>query len=286
MPAKTTDHPETCYCYECQNNISCTFHQEVTSPVQFQHENSERLKRDIDILDKRQQTEFQNQECHNTSTMQKRQKDMQPNPQLSRYIAAQDRKYFKNKDDKECQISEVTLERRAQGFGFRIVGGTEEGSQVTVGHVIPGGAADGDTGMITGDEILSIDGVNVIKSSHHKVVSLMGDAALRGQATIILRRRVRKRSGYPFDVIVKRNENEGFGFVIISSSNQCYGSAIGKLIPGSPADRSGYLNVGDLIVAVNQKDVAGMSHGDIVQLIKESGLLLRLTIGPAKEDSQ
>lgn len=33
---------------------------------------------------------------------------------------------------------------------------------------------------------------------------------------------------YPYDVIVTRHENEGFGFVIISSSNQYYGSTIGN----------------------------------------------------------
>ena len=105
----------------------------------------------------------------------------------------------------------------------------------------------------------------------------MGEAALRGQVTMILRRRARigliqqqthnipnqlmvqqsllntppltsGASGllqhpsplptmlrnnppppvrYPYDVIVTRHENEGFGFVIISSSNQYYGSTIG-----------------------------------------------------------
>lgn len=106
----------------------------------------------------------------------------------------------------------------------------------------------------------------------------MGDAALRGQVTMILRRRTEDQQGtimsglssslsmapntmhelnslqdnnsdintdaqqiqstslinptishsiYPYDVIVSRNDNESFGFVIISSSNQYYGSTIG-----------------------------------------------------------
>uniref|UniRef100_A0A1I8NZU0 Membrane-associated guanylate kinase, WW and PDZ domain-containing protein 1 n=1 Tax=Stomoxys calcitrans TaxID=35570 RepID=A0A1I8NZU0_STOCA len=227
----------------------------------------------------------------------------------------------------QCILSEVTLQRQALGFGFRIVGGTEEGSQVTVGHIVPGGAADNDHRITTGDEILSIDGINVVNSSHHKVVSLMGEAALRGQVTMILRRRTRQAQQhytappsahqmmmpptqamygqdllpnsattptqqlhlrhnavrYPYDVIVTRHENEGFGFVIISSSNQYYGSTIGKLIPASPADRCGELKVGDRIIAVNRIDIAGMSHGDVVNLIKESGLHVRLTIGCPKE---
>lgn len=59
-------------------------------------------------------------------------------------------------------LSEITLERQALGFGFRIVGGTEEGSQVTVGHIVPQGAADNNPRIETGDEILSIDGHNVV----------------------------------------------------------------------------------------------------------------------------
>lgn len=82
-----------------------------------------------------------------------------------------------------------------------------------------------------------------VQGSHHRVVQLMGEAALRGQVTMILRRKMQIRavSGgpsngmqqqqvqqqirYPYDVIVSRNENEGFGFVI--SSSQYYGSTIG-----------------------------------------------------------
>lgn len=60
----------------------------------------------------------------------------------------------------------------------------------------------------------------------------------------------------------------------------------GKLIPGSPADRCDELKVGDRIVAVNGISIAGMSHGDVVNLIKESGLHVRLTIGNPKEVMQ
>ncbi|XP_062699123.1 membrane-associated guanylate kinase, WW and PDZ domain-containing protein 1 isoform X2 [Aedes albopictus] len=191
----------------------------------------------------------------------------------------------------EYSLTEVTLERQALGFGFRIVGGTEEGSQVTVGHIVPGGAADKDTRIASGDEILNINGVNVENASHHRVVQLMGEAGLRGQVTMILRRRKLSKPPppppnprYPYNVLVSRSENEGFGFVIISSSGQYHGSSIGDLIPGSPAERCGELKIGDRIVAVNSIDITGMSHGDVVNLIKESGLQVQLTIGCPRPD--
>ena len=59
---------------------------------------------------------------------------------------------------------------------------------------------------------------------------------------------------------------------------------IGKLVAGSPAERCEDLKVDDKIVAVNQIDITGMSHGDVVNLVKESGLHVRLTIGNPKEN--
>lgn len=74
----------------------------------------------------------------------------------------------------------------------------------------------------------------------------MGEAAQRGRVTMILRRRVNDPNMvempleqhshlqhdpvFPYDVVVSRNENESFGFVIISATNQYYGSTIGMHI--------------------------------------------------------
>uniref|UniRef100_K1Q2K1 Membrane-associated guanylate kinase, WW and PDZ domain-containing protein 1 n=1 Tax=Magallana gigas TaxID=29159 RepID=K1Q2K1_MAGGI len=84
----------------------------------------------------------------------------------------------------------ITLQQLETGFGFRIIGGTEEGSQVSVGHIVPNGSADLDGRLRTGDEITHVDGQNVINSSHHHVVSLMRLAGQRGHVTLGVRRRV------------------------------------------------------------------------------------------------
>ncbi|XP_034475716.1 membrane-associated guanylate kinase, WW and PDZ domain-containing protein 1 [Drosophila innubila] len=295
-------HHESCYCYDCQaqryqrpqqsSQLGYYVQQPVVStasgqysPLQAAHIQNERMQRRVnELLSDRRRVGFANLD----PPQQLPQLQLQHSPSW-RNGALLD----VSEDADQCELTEVTLERQAMGFGFRIVGGTEEGSQVTVGHIVPGGAADNDHRIATGDEILSIDGINVLNSSHHKVVSLVGESAVRGQVTMILRRRrapllqqapLTQLRRYPYDVIVSRHENEGFGFVIISSSNHYYGSTIGKLIPGSPADRCGELKVGDRIIAVNRIDIAGMSHGDVVNLIKESGLHVRLTIGcPLKE---
>ena len=84
---------------------------------------------------------------------------------------------------------------------------------------------------------------------------------------------------YPYDVTVTRRENEGFGFVIISSVSRA-GSTIGRIMAGSAAERCGRLHIGDRILAVNHVDINQMHHGEIVNLIKDSGYSVVLTVGP------
>uniref|UniRef100_A0A6A7FVI1 Membrane-associated guanylate kinase, WW and PDZ domain-containing protein 3 n=1 Tax=Hirondellea gigas TaxID=1518452 RepID=A0A6A7FVI1_9CRUS len=185
----------------------------------------------------------------------------------------------------------VTLWRQETGFGFRIVGGTEEGSQVSIGHIVSGGAADDDGTVLTGDEILAVNGESVVGSSHHRVVTLMAAAATRGIVTLTLCRRhtpdLHNRSmevNFPYEITVTRREDEGFGFVIISSVTKS-GSTIGRIIEGSPAERCDKLHVGDRILAVNGVDIKSLHHGNIVNLIKLSGYSVTLTIGPPRDDS-
>ncbi|KAJ8374167.1 hypothetical protein SKAU_G00047470 [Synaphobranchus kaupii] len=92
------------------------------------------------------------------------------------------------------------------------------------------------------------------------------------------------------DVVIHRKENEGFGFVIISSLNRPETSStitvphkIGRIIEGSPADRCGKLKVGDRILAVNSQSIISMPHADIVKLIKDAGLSVTLRIIPQEE---
>uniref|UniRef100_A0A672TZW9 Membrane-associated guanylate kinase, WW and PDZ domain-containing protein 2 n=1 Tax=Strigops habroptila TaxID=2489341 RepID=A0A672TZW9_STRHB len=95
------------------------------------------------------------------------------------------------------------------------------------------------------------------------------------------------------DVVIHRKENEGFGFVIISSLNRPESGStitvphkIGRIIDGSPADRCAKLKVGDRILAVNGQSIINMPHADIVKLIKDAGLSVTLRIIPQEELKQ
>lgn len=55
---------------------------------------------------------------------------------------------------------------------------------------------------------------------------------------------------------------------------------IGRIIEGSPTDRAGQMRVGDRISAVNGLSIMDLSHSDIVQLIKDAGNSVTLTVVP------
>uniref|UniRef100_A0A915I3D2 Uncharacterized protein n=1 Tax=Romanomermis culicivorax TaxID=13658 RepID=A0A915I3D2_ROMCU len=213
-------------------------------------------------------------------------------------------------NNRNYQYITVNLTRKPDGFGFRIVGGTEEGTQTSVGFVVPGGACDDDGRLKMGDEIVEIDGRSTVGTSHRMAVDLLKQASNVGHVKITVRRETPSYSDipkstsmpfqqqtsrkhvdnvdasfhtsnniqYPYDVNIVRRQKEGFGFVIISSANS-KGSVVGKIIENSPAARCGRLFVGDFIVAVNGVDILCMPHGDIVNLIKDSGYTVTLTVG-------
>ncbi|CAN0191030.1 unnamed protein product [Lampetra planeri] len=96
-----------------------------------------------------------------------------------------------------------------------------------------------------------------------------------------------------YDVTIQRNDNEGFGFVIVSSLSRPEAGTIvgmphlvGRIIAASPADRCGRLRVGDRILSVNGQPIQGLSHADIINLIKDSGTSVTLCISSPDESQK
>ncbi|XP_041983951.1 membrane-associated guanylate kinase, WW and PDZ domain-containing protein 1 isoform X2 [Aricia agestis] len=239
----------------------------------------------------------------------------------------------------------VRLARGTMGFGFRIVGGTEDGSRVAVGYVVPGGPADGL--LRAGDLLTSVDGAPLAGASHAAAVAAVCRAAHTGHVTLGVRHNradiqpvglpnvntahahqplltgaepsmhtvppasynilhpaplyppqhvpmyssagavgvagTYDAAGWavPYDVTITRNDGEGFGFVVISSTNKST-STIGQVIPNSPAARCGRVRVGDAILAINGVPVRQLAHPELVALIKRSGAHVTLTVLPAQ----
>uniref|UniRef100_A0A3P9M625 Membrane-associated guanylate kinase, WW and PDZ domain-containing protein 3 n=1 Tax=Oryzias latipes TaxID=8090 RepID=A0A3P9M625_ORYLA len=218
---------------------------------------------------------------------------------------------------------DVFLKRDIEtGFGFRVLGGEGPQQpnvfpQVYIGAIVPNGAAEKDGRLRAGDELIGIDGVMVKGRSHKQVLDLMTNAARNGQVMLTVRRKVMYRdvaddegqemapvlvNGSPrlpripmpsaldhesFDITLHRKDAEGFGFVILTSKSKpphgVIPHKIGRIIEGSPTDRCGLLHVGDRISAVNGRSIIELSHNDIVQLIKDAGNVVTLTVVPEDE---
>lgn len=175
----------------------------------------------------------------------------------------------------EYEYHNVDLERENtdSNWGIRLIGGAEVDRAISIGSMIFGGVASKSGKLKSGDEIISIDGVNVVGATHQHVVELI--SACTNRVSLVVRR---KTFAEACDVVLTKNMDEGFGFVIISNEN-C--ALIGKIIEGSPADRCRQLRVRDCIIAVNGRYITpDMKHPEIVNMIKECGSTLRLRIIP------
>ncbi|XP_049735993.1 membrane-associated guanylate kinase, WW and PDZ domain-containing protein 3 isoform X3 [Elephas maximus indicus] len=209
---------------------------------------------------------------------------------------------------------DVFLRKQESGFGFRVLGGDGPDQSIYIGAIIPLGAAEKDGRLRAADELMCIDGIPVKGKSHKQVLDLMTTAARNGHVLLTVRRKIfygekqpeddnsqafiSTQNGSPrltraevpvkpapqeaYDVVLQRKESEGFGFVILTSKNKpppgVIPHKIGRVIEGSPAGRCGKLKVGDQISAVNGQSIIDLSHDSIVQLIKDAGVTVTLTV--------
>lgn len=188
---------------------------------------------------------------------------IQQQDSLSNQEQSQQNLSFFDNVDIDYEYYQININRTDSGFGFRIIGGSEDGSNIIIGSIVLGGAAHQEGTLKAGDELIAINGKFVVGFSHQDVVQLMSQTGT--QVTILVRR---KRYLNAYDVTLHRQDYEGFGFVIISCGT-C--ALIGRIIEGSPAHRCNRLHIRDRIIAVNGVDVTNMSHPEIVNKIKESG---------------
>jgi C-terminal processing protease CtpA/Prc len=82
----------------------------------------------------------------------------------------------------------VNLLRKVDGFGFRLVGGSEMGTPLQVGNLIKGGAAYQDGRLREGDEIVEINDQNAVDGRHDVAVQMIKHAATLGHVKLVVRR--------------------------------------------------------------------------------------------------
>ncbi|KAM5148188.1 inaD-like protein [Mantella aurantiaca] len=213
-------------------------------------------------------------------------------------------------DEQMCwsHVEEIELVNDGSGLGFGIVGGKASG--VIVRTILPGGLADQDGRLKTGDHILKIGDTNVQGMASDQVAQVLRNCG-NSVRMVVARDPVVKtppvRPPAPatlpvgsvppsevatvhndspdsslYDVTLTKKEGQSLGITIVgytgSNSGGSSGIFVKGIIPGSAADQSGCIQVNDKIVAVDGMNIQGMSNQDVVGALRNTGQTVHLTL--------
>ncbi|XP_048207401.1 inaD-like protein isoform X2 [Perognathus longimembris pacificus] len=205
-------------------------------------------------------------------------------------------------------MEDVELINDGSGLGFGIVGGKTSG--VIVRTIVPGGLADRDGRLQTGDHILKIGGTDVQGMSSEQVAQVLRNCGnsvrmlvARNPAGQILvtpptptalpvaqpaaanRSLVSDNSAlfetYNVELIKKDGQSLGIrivGYVGTSHTGEASGIYVKSIIPGSAAYYNGQIQVNDKIVAVDGVNIQGFANQDVVEVLRNAGQVVHLTL--------
>ncbi|XP_069594269.1 inaD-like protein isoform X4 [Ranitomeya imitator] len=209
-------------------------------------------------------------------------------------------------------VEEIELINDGSGLGFGIVGGKVVG--VIVRTILPGGLADRDGRLKTGDHILQIGGTNVQGMASDQVAQVLKNCG-NSVCMVVARDPMLKtppvRPPAPatlpvgslppidinssnaegaenntYDINLTKKEGQSLGITVVGytggSSGGSSGIYVKGIIPGSAADQSGCIEVHDRIVAVDGKNIQGLTNQEVVTALRHTGQTVQLTLSRGK----
>ncbi|XP_067996855.1 inaD-like protein isoform X2 [Melanerpes formicivorus] len=209
-------------------------------------------------------------------------------------------------------VEEVELINDGSGLGFGIVGGKLSG--VVVRTILPGGLADRDGRLQTGDHILQIGGTNVQGMTSEQVAQVLRNC---GNSVRLIVARDPKCGimetpptpvSWPvstlrsfqngnddtnlfetYDVELIKKNGQSLGITIVgyagTSDMEPSGIFVKNIIPGSAADYNGQIHVYDKIVAVDGVNIQDYTNQEVVEALRNTGQIVRLTLLRRKSSS-
>lgn len=205
-------------------------------------------------------------------------------------------------------IEDVELVNDGSGLGFGIVGGKSSG--VVVRTIVPGGLADRDGRLQTGDHILKIGGTNVQGMTSEQVAQVLRNcgnsvrmlvardpigevsvtpptpAALPVALPAVANRSPGSDSSTPcetYDVELIKKDGQSLGIRIVgyvgtTHTGEASGVYVKSIIPGSAAYHNGQIQVNDQIIAVDGVNIQGFANQDVVEVLRNAGQVVHLTL--------
>ncbi|XP_035571760.2 inaD-like protein isoform X2 [Canis lupus dingo] len=204
-------------------------------------------------------------------------------------------------------IEDVELINDGSGLGFGIVGGKSSG--VVVRTIVPGGLADRDGRLQTGDHILKIGDTDVQGMTSEQVAQVLRNcgnsvrmlvardpvgetsvtpptpAALPVALPAVANRSPSTDSSlyetYGVELIKKDGQSLGIrivGYIGTAHTGEASGIYVKSIIPGSAAYHNGQIQVNDKIVAVDGVNIQGFTNQDVVEVLRNAGQVVHLTL--------
>ncbi|XP_073241021.1 tyrosine-protein phosphatase non-receptor type 13-like isoform X2 [Porites lutea] len=201
----------------------------------------------------------------------------------------------------------VELQKMNNSFGFSVVGGPDFGG-IFVKTINPHGAAAMDGRIGISDRIVAVNGVNLTAATRQEAVDALRNSPIIAQLVVekcSAEDHMTNSSGpptpqesrygavhynqyqpenyndynmddLPFEVYLAKGQN-GLGMSLTGgdSGGPIY---IKKLVPGGSALLSGQLQVNDIILQVNNKNVDQMSYREVLSILRNCPSEVRLLI--------
>ncbi|XP_025064446.1 inaD-like protein isoform X3 [Alligator sinensis] len=202
-------------------------------------------------------------------------------------------------------VEDVELINDGSGLGFGIVGGKSNG--VVVRTIVPGGLADRDGRLKTGDHILQIGGTNVQGMTSEQVAQVLRNCG-NSVSMVVARDPVCEVTVTPptpvslpvgalpsfqsrgdnatlfdtYDVELIKKNGQSLGITIVGYAGTAdldsSGIFVKNIIPGSAAEHSGCIQVHDKIVAVDGINIQDYTNQQVVEALRNTGQVVRLTL--------
>ncbi|XP_035004488.2 multiple PDZ domain protein isoform X3 [Hippoglossus stenolepis] len=198
-------------------------------------------------------------------------------------------------------VETIELVNDGTGLGFGIVGGKTTG--VIVKTILPGGIADQDGRLRSGDHILRIGDTDLHGMGSEQVAQVLRQCGNRVKLVVtrgpveesasasavmpVVLPTVNEQQGYEdeeseaFDVSLTKN-TQGLGITIagyVGDKNlEPSGIFVKSITKDSAVDQDGRIHVGDQIIAVDRVNIQGYTNQQAVEVLKHTGQIVHLQL--------
>ncbi|KAM9503499.1 LOW QUALITY PROTEIN: inaD-like protein [Salvelinus alpinus] len=188
------------------------------------------------------------------------------------------------RDQEYLDVFSVELQKKAgRGLGLSIVG-KRNGTGVFISDVVKGGAAELDGRLMQGDQIISVNGDDMRSASQETVAAILKEKVQKLPGlelhTVSFPSSSFSLSGFVVaaetgirTVEITRGPTDALGISIAGGKDSPLGDIpifLAMIQANGVAAKTHRLKVGDRIVSINSQSLEGLSHGDVVTMLKNA----------------